>query len=303
MTWVTIALVAAAILGLVNVIDSHLISKRMPSIWAFFFVVGIATGFYGIIILALNPLPEGVPSFVWFVAGLSVASRLAAILAMLFMMRTEEVSRVIPVVYTYPIFVAIMAIPLLGETLGFLRWLAIAMTVLGAVLVSMRFGADGSGPRLRISFGVLMVSSLLLAAADTAAKYVLESVSFWNMYSITAISFGALLLLLSARPSVVRELAGMPGRTFAITMTVLNEVLTVAGSLLSFWAIQLGPVSLVSTVVSTRPLFVFLFALALSLLFPASLNEFFSRRVIALKLVSAGLIVGGITLINLTQSP
>jgi len=49
----------------------------------------------------------------------------------------------------------------------------------------------------------------------------------------------------------------------------------------------------------TRPFFVFLYALALSFFFPAVLGERLSRGIIAVKIVSIALIVGGIAIINL----
>lgn len=47
--------------------------------------------------------------------------------------RSEEPSRVIPVVQTFPMFVAILAVPLLRESLGYIDWVSILMTVAGAV--------------------------------------------------------------------------------------------------------------------------------------------------------------------------
>jgi len=63
---------------------------------------------------------------------------------------------------------------------------------------------------------------------------------------------------------------------------------------------QRGPISLVSTIVGTRPFFVFVYTLLLSSVFPASLlEERLGRGALMSKLAAVVLIVCGITLINL----
>jgi uncharacterized membrane protein len=303
MTWITAALLVAATLGVVNIVDSHLISKRMPSLWAFLIPAGIAHFTFGLIVVATHPLPGGVTGFVWFVAVLSALIRTAAVLLMLYAMRTEEVSRIIPVAHTNPVFVAILAVPLLDESLSLVQWLAIFMTVAGAVLVSARSGGNGRGVSLRRTFVLLVASSMLFGAANTGSKYALDDISFWNMYTLNALCFGLIFCLVSARSGVLADLRAMKGRGTALALIGLNELIALAGILLSFWAIERGPVSLVSTVMGVRPLFVFIFAVALSRVFPRVLDERLSRGIVALKVVSIGLIVGGVTIINLVGGP
>ena len=137
--------------------------------------------------------------------------------------------------------------------------------------------------------------------ANTGTKYALDYVSFWNMYSLNAICFGVLFCLVSARPSVLRELREMKDRGFALILIALNETIALGGIILSFWAMEKGPVSLVSTVMGSRPFFVFLYALALSRTFPRVLDERLSRAIVILKIVSIALIVGGVAIINLVD--
>jgi len=299
-TWITAALAGAAIMGVVSIIDSHLVSKRMPSLWAFLIPVGILHLGFGLIVLGLFPLPGAVGAFPWGVAIASAIVRVVGILFMLHAMRTEEVSRIVPVIHTYPVFVAILAVPLLGEALSYLQWLAIFITVAGAVLISARRQGEGQGARLIQSFTRLLASSLLLGVANTAAKYALDYISFWNMYTINAVCFGIVFCLISVRPRVLREFRDMGRRGSALALLALNETIALAGIVLSFWAMERGPVSLVSTILSARPCLVFIYALALSCAFPAVLDERLSRGIVALKIVSIALIIGGVTIINLS---
>jgi len=297
--WITAAIVAAAITGVVSIIDSHLISKRMPSLWAFLIPVGILHLGFGLVILGLYPLPGELGATPLVVAFASGIARSVGVLLMLHTMRSEEVSRIIPVVNTFPIFVAILAVPLLGEALGYIEWLAILMTVAGAVLISVQRGAEGRGARLPRSFAMLLGSSLLLGVANTASKYALDYVSFWNMYSVNAICFSVVFLLLSVRPKILKELRDMKERGKVLALVSLNECIALVGIIFSFWAMERGPVSLVATVFSIRPFFVFIYALALSYVFPTVLEERLSRGIVAIKIVSIGLVIGGVTLLTL----
>ena len=299
MTWITASLIVAAVMALVNVGDSHLIAKRVPSIWTFMLVIGVIHLTFGIITVNVFPLSGEVGAFHWFIAVLQAIFRSLAAFLMLYAMRSEEVSRVIPVVNTSPVFVAILAVPLLDERLSYLQWLAVIITVVGAVLISLK--GQGRSTRLRRSFAVLLASSIFFGLANVATKYASESIGFWNMYSITALCFGVTFLMSSARPKVLGELRAIPDRGRVIMLIIGVELMAFIGIVLSFWAIENGPVSLASTVMGIRPFFVFIFALVVSRLLPDVLDERFGRGVAVLKIASIALIIGGVAIINLVD--
>ena len=296
--WIAVAIASAAITGVVSILDSHLISKRMPSFLAFLAPLGVIHFALGLVVLTLFPLPAGVDTLTLAVAVGSSIIRVVGALLMLRTMRSEEVSRIMPVTNTFPIFVAILAVPVLGEYLGWLEWLAIIITVSGAVLISVRRDAGRQGVRLRKSFAVLMVSSISFGVANIGSKYAMEQLTFWNMYGISAACLGTLFLLLSLRRATLWELWHMEGRNQALGLISLNECVAVVGIVLSFWAIEQGPVSMVSTILSTRPAFVFVYAVAVSRFLPKVLDERLSRGIIATKIASIGLIIGGVTLLT-----
>ena len=299
MTWITAAITAAAIMAVVSIVDSHLISKRLPSLRAFLFPIGIMHITVGLIILNLYPLPAGTGTTPLMVAIGSGFIRVAGALPMLKAMRSEEVSRIIPVVNTSPIFVVILAVPILGETLGYTEWLAIFMTVAGAVLISIRRNSTGQGVRLHKPLMVLIISSMLFGVATTASKYALDYITFWNMYGLNATCMGTVFLLFSVHPRTLKEVRDISKRNQVLVLILLNECIAVVGIILSFWAIERGRVSLVSTISSVRPAFVFVIALALSLFFPAVLSERLSRDIVVIKIISIGLVIGGVTLLTL----
>ncbi len=299
MSWVNTAILSAAVLGAVNIIDSHLLSRRMPSLRSFLLPVGIITLIYSSVLFILFPIPEGTSTLILLVTVVSGILRSAAVTIMLYTLIREEVSLVIPVVHTYPVFVALLAIPVLGESLVRLQWLAVIIVVSGAVMVSIRRESSGKGAWLGKSFVLLISSSLLMAAADIASKYALAYISFWNMYCLSAFCMSFFFLLISLRPSVFKELHWMQHQSLAISLLIFNETLALVGVVLSFWAMGRGPVSLVSTILGTRPIFVFMFTLILSYVSPMFLEWHWTRAILALRLTAIVMIVAGVAIIHL----
>ncbi len=300
MGWVSTAILSAAILSMVNVIDSHLVSKRMPSLRAFFIPVGIICLVSGLILFYLFPLPEGVGAMPVLLAVTSGMIRPAAFSIMLYMMKREDVSRVIPIVYTYPIFVAIMAVPLLGEVLNYLEWLAIIIVVAGALVVTAESSLSGSADRLGKPFLFLFVSSLLLAVADVVGKYSLSYISFWNLYSLASFGISGCLLLSSVRPHVIRELRDIKRKRVVFSFFAFGETVAPVGMVLSYWAMERGPVSLVSTIISSRPVFVAIYSLVLGMFFPGFLIRSALKKTLIIRLAATAMIVGGLSIISLT---
>jgi drug/metabolite transporter (DMT)-like permease len=299
--WVSTAILGTATLGLVHITDSHLVSQRMPGLRAYLLPVSIVILVYGLVTFFLFPLPEDIGTWPLLVAVASGVLRAVAVAILIYILKTEEVSWAIPLFLTYPVFVAIMAVPLLGEVLGYMQWLAIMIVVTGAVIISIKRGPGGSTTWLGKPFFLLLGSGLLIAVADVASKYALEYVSFWNMYWISSLCLTGIYLAFTLRSDVIKELRNMPWRKPALAMIVINETLAMAGIVLIFWAMESGPVSLLSTISSSRPIFVFILALVVNRFLPGSLmEEQTSRGVLAIRLVATAMIASGIAIIYLT---
>jgi len=298
--WVSVAVLSALVLGIVNTVDSHLISKRLPSVRAYMLPVGIVMLAWSFVLVFLFPFPEGVGTWPLLAAIIAGILRSMSIIIMLYAMRREEVSRVIPIVNTYPIFVAIIAIPLLGEMLDYRQWLAIIIVVVGVVLISVKRGPGTRFTSMGKMLFLLIGSSLIVATAQVAAKYALSYFSSWNMYCFTHFSLSGVFLLIALRPHVLRELNSCNTRNSSIIIVIVNEILAVIGVVLLFWAMQRGPVSLVSTIFSSRPIFVFIYAFIISRVSPMSLKWEYGKGMLVLRLIAIIMIVGGITIIYLT---
>jgi uncharacterized membrane protein len=296
--WIYYALLSAVALGTVNVVDSHLLSQRMPSLKSFLLPVGIIYIIIGVVFSFLFPLLSiNTPHLA--ATAVSALLRGIALYIMLDLFRKEDVAVIIPVLYAYPIFVAILAIPILGEYLTPLEWIAILMVVAGAIMISLKkTSPDGSSKWNFKILAILAGCGLMLALSDISAKFALESISSRNMFWISSIIMGLVFLTPSLRPKSWKQLLSMPKLGGTMTILACNEILALTGVLLSFIAIQSGPISLVSTVFSTRPLFVVITSFLISRLFPSFL-KWQNPKLIVIRIVAVLMIVAGIAIINI----
>ena len=299
--WVTSAVISAAILGMAHVIDSHLISKRMPSFKTYLLVVGIFIFLVSITLAFLFPLPPNISVWPLSMAVLSGITRAASVIIMFYLMKKEEVSLVIPITNTYPIFVALIAIPTLKETINSLQWVAILIVVFGVLLASIRSRTGAQITWLGKPLILLAGSSILWAVSDIMTKYALNYMSTWNMYWISHLIIPIAFFSISLRPSVFREIMNFQKRKSSVLMVTLNETMAVAALILFYWSMQRGPVSLVSAIYSSRPLFVFLYAVIISRFSSFLLEEQTSTSTLLLRLIAISLIVGGVIIIYLTK--
>jgi len=298
--WITTSLATAVFIAIANIIDSHLLSKKMPSLSAYLLPLGIAQLIIALVVFVIFPFPAN-PDLkhilAAFGAGLCNAFSLIILLNCLL---KGEVSRVIPVTSSYPIFVALLSMPLLGEMLNFGEWLAVILTVAGAVLISLNLDSGGQKTRLQKSFFLLLFAAILSAISSIGYKYALESISFWNTVTINAVCVVAIVLIYSLRKSTLLELKNLSQRTQKLGLIFGNQCLALTGVTLSFIAIANGPVALVSTIMNIRPAFVFVFSLILSRFYPNFINERLDRRTVIIKIMGIVMITGGVVIIGLS---
>ena len=298
--WLLPALASAAIIGAVGVVDSHFIIRRMPSLRAYLLIVGVATLVMSAVLLAAFPFPAGPP---WQALGASVGAaviRTAAVITMLYVLQKEDVARVIPLGATAPVFVAVLAFAFLGERLSALQWGAVLLAVGGAVLIS--FKRDGGVSRFESrSFFLMLFSSLLFAASDVTSKFAMTHLSFWNNAAISFFVTAVIIILSCLRAPVVREIRGIRHRWRTALAAGFNQLMAIAAMVMAFSAIQQGPVSLVSSVMSTRPLFVFVYALTLGYLWPGFLMAApRDGKSLAIKLTATLMIITAMAVISLS---
>ena len=298
LNWVVAALASTIIYAGVTVGDKLILTRLGIRLPAFYIFTGANQAIISLFIFAFDP-PRGVPLYA-ALAGFGGGAFWGAGLTLMFWGLTrEQVSRVAPVWHTSPIFVAIMAVFFLGESLGWAQWLAIALVVFGAIAISMRSSDLGIGFGIRPTFLVILLGAFLIGMGQLLLKEGSADQSIWSLMAFRGLGLFTAMFVPFARPRSFVALARYmrsPLRAGAITLN--DAVAPFVGNLLLLWAIAVGPISLVSGVVASRPVFVLAITIGIGLLAKRLLpDEEMTRSDVALKAMATAAVVAGVVII------
>jgi drug/metabolite transporter (DMT)-like permease len=298
MDWVLASLVSAAVFAVVSVMDKRILAVHVDGMPGFYFLVGLMQFVMAIVAVLVEPW-QGASLNTMTMAALSGTITGAGLLCLFYGIRALDISRAIPIFHTFPVFVAILAVAFLGETLVAGQWGAVLVVVAGAFTISIWGSRGGRTFRLNRAFPILIGASLFTALGLLTGKYALEELPVWFVYSTRNYGMAVMFAFLW-RPGAFGQLFGaLRSWRTALLLFLAEFSLAPLAVFLNVTAINLGPVSLVSTITATRPLFVFLYGTLLSTSIFPLLNEPLDRRTLAVKLVAIMMIVGGIAALTL----
>lgn len=295
--WIAPALGSPATFSVVSLLDKAVLSRFGLSSSGLSLFVGGNQLVLATVVLLIVPLES--PGRNAILGGLGAGAFQGLGLAlMFFMLKREDVSRVIPIFQTSPIFVIMLALVFLDESLSLLQWLAVFLAVAGAVLAATKRSEVSGALRPSPAFAVLFLAAAAVGVSQLLVKVTTDDVSVWNTVTLRGYGMGGTMVLIFGRPATVREVGAFFRRRQTGVLLVASEgLLAVGASIQLIVAIARGPVSLVAALLGTRPLFIFGASLVGSRIAPNMLGEPFDRGEFVLKFVAAAMIVAAVVLI------
>jgi drug/metabolite transporter (DMT)-like permease len=294
-----LVLMSAAVAGLVGISDKTAIYRYARSPLTLPLLIGMAQSTSGIVIIAVAGIPDEATLETTAYAAISgVLFGFGGILGQRILF-TQEVSRTVPIQQSAPIFVALMAMFLLNESISLMQWIGIVATVSGCALLSIRFNSTEGSIMLHKSFYILMLSALLIGGANVVGKIALEELPVVYTHGVRMFTLGIIFLTFSVRPLPWADVKSYFLRRSPVLLLVgINEFVTANVAMFLFlWALSEGPVSLVTAVWSTRALFIVLYGIGLATIWRGALGEQISPSTVVAKVLSASLIVAGVAAI------
>ena len=301
MEWMVFAAASAFTFALVSVLDKILISDHVGSGKIFVAGVGGAQVLLGIATLPLATF-SGFDASVITVALLSGVFSGTYLIGMFIIMESQDVSRVVPVVSTYPIFVAFLAFLFLDEHVSIFAWACVIVTVVGAAMVSLApksiNSTDGVGI-LAVLF--LLLASMSFGLSHFLSKTIAEEMTMWTQYSLRAFGGGITCGLLIFLPGVRQGLVTLFTNFKTMMVFSITEIVLVFFAILFFFlSVYSGEIYLTATVMATRPLFVFGLTLLLSIPMIGLFKESVRGKAMATRATGIVLTVGGVIGVSLT---
>ena len=288
-------------MGFVSISDKIVIHRYTNTSMTLPFISGVCQVILGVACLFISGIPDENTLNANISAVTSGAFLGLAVMILMKVMYTQEVSRAIPVTQCAPIFAALLALPLLGESITPVQWAGIITSVIGSVLISLKIDQGVHGIFLHRSFYFLMISAFCFGAAYVVGKMALQELPILYTHGLRTFTLGLTFLCFAVRSETWNDVKHLIiKRSPAFVFVTINEFITAQfAMIILLFALSLGPASLVSAVTSSRALFTLLFTLGITKIWNGSLGEEISTSSTLTKLFSTLLIVGGIVGISI----
>ena len=277
--------------------DKRLISVNMPDLSSFYLIIVLSLFGHTWLAIGVFGVPDQLPLGHLLLAGIAGLFWGAALWTMFIGYRFEEASRASAVIHTFPVFVALLAMPFLGEILSIAQWFAILIVVVGAFSISLRSSTINLFT-INKAFPILIAASLFTAIAHISGKYALEKIEVEFVYAVRNFCMATFLAMFSRPKDTVTVIHALKNPQTLALVIIGEMILAPVGIFLNVAASSLGAISIVSTVTASRPFFVFLYGSILSVGPFRLLEESIDIRTLSIKAVSIALIIGGIALLS-----
>lgn len=296
-SWIAFALLSPVIYALVNFLDKYILQKEITdyTILPFYasmvsFIAGmiffVATGF------PLLPFKDGL--LVIITGILTIWS-----LVLYFKVLSREATSIIIFLFQLiPVFVLILSIILLKETIQVKQYFGFALIFIATLIVTLK---RHSGKSSLSTFAFMCVFNLISATTVILIKFAINVTSFSSIlsYESWGIGVGGIILYLTFSPYRKRfheSLCIVRKKTLGVLL--INETMYVVAKSFGFLAYSLGPVALVSVIGTSQVFFGFLYGALLTMFFPTIFKEDVSRKGLMKKVAAAILLFVGIWIIS-----
>lgn len=217
------------------------------------------------------------------------------ILLYLHAINRSEMSRVVPLFQTIPLFGLVLAFITLGETLSITQLWSVAFMLLGALVLMHE--RSGSYFKLDVKTLLLMLGSSFMVAlsqttfkvATTYSNYITATIWLWLGFLL----FGVVLHICITKYRLEFNYMLKERLRNVLTLNSFNEVFDNLGELVLFAAVMIGPIALVQSLGVYEPLLIFVVSIILVKFGSTYLHEDISKPVLFQKSVGIVLILIG----------
>jgi drug/metabolite transporter (DMT)-like permease len=201
-----------------------------------------------------------------------------------------------------PVFSTLWGYFILGEVFGAASYAGVILVVLGAVVISVesRPGATQPSPRLNAALPLMVAACVIHSLSDLLLKYPLAELNTWSGFFWPRVGIFAAALVAVACCSIYRRLwPALKNMGWGINGLILgSEAVALAGILAITLAYDLGPLTLISALGSTQPLFILLLIGAINWIKKEAIPGRANCNLFLMRLLPMSLIISGVYLLS-----
>lgn len=225
---------------------------------------------------------------------------LTALLPCLHAIKNDEVSVVLPLYQTVPVFSWILALFFLNEALTEKQLLAAGFIIFGAMLISVDSSSNKTKFKSKVFF-LILLSSFLVALNSFIFKLIAIQTTFWttSFWEYVGFSIFAVFLFLIKPYRQQFFYVLKDNKVTVLTINGINEILNIIGKIVMNFATILMPLALAWIINGLQPFFILLFGIFLAIFFPKLTDESLNKKHIFQKIIAISLMFLGVYLLNM----
>ena len=296
--WLLYVISSAFLFCLGNIAEKIIISKYVKNntIYGYTFITFLV---YGLIAFFLLPFAhfDTITPFILLLLVVRSAQNLLFYFFWIKLMMNEEISRIVGILFLYPLITFFLDYLLFKTQLSVLLYIGSLRMITSALLMSYKPSKKIFVEKKHI-FYLFMIIVLwgvygILLKSITAAVDI-QTFLFFETASALVIS----IIIVFFSKTIQQQISQFFDVKKIFWIAVVGvTALYLAALLLSFKAYSLQKVSLVASFETIQPTFVFIIALLLSLFFPEILKEDIDKKTILYKIIALILLIIGIWLV------
>ena len=181
-SWIALAILAAALIGVGGTGEKILSIRYLPDATTLMLWLGVSLIVYSIIFGILYPFEEGIPTtHIAAIFGSGVVYGIA-ITTFYRILRNTEASISFSIFNTQPLFVAIFALLLLGQSLAILQWGSIILAIIGIMILSSESSENTNNKNKVYAIVGLIICASLAGFSQVLSGYALNEVTAENAF-------------------------------------------------------------------------------------------------------------------------
>jgi drug/metabolite transporter (DMT)-like permease len=220
---------------------------------------------------------------------------IAWVILYLFALEIEDVSSVVPWFLTIPIFGYIFGYIFLGETLSTQQLLGSFIVLFGVFLISIDFSLQKKKFKWQPAL-YMTLACLLISMIGVIFKYVTIEGNFWvsSFWEYAGLGmFGIVIYIFVPKYREEFMLMNKQGGKKIFTLNTMSETFTIAGNLLTNYALLLAPITMVYLVGSFQPAIVLILTLLTTKFFPNIAKEDLTKKSLVPKIIAVTIMIIG----------
>ncbi len=294
-SWLLFIFIAANLFSWLSILDKFFCEKQFKNTYSLAFLVNLF-GLAFIFILSF---------FIKFSFSLSLPFLAALASGPFYLLmwilwwkaiQSGEISRASAIFGTAPFFTALLAIVFLGEVLTQSRWLAIFLIVGGTIICSWE---RKTHKKINSAYVLVILAAMVAAVGNVLTKMAASEIEAMAIFALAVYGCIPFYLLFLIKKEVRAEVKKSLRNKKLMSGLFIRTLIWVVANGLFYLSMAGGPVSLVTAVNATGPVFVFIYSILLSLFLPRFIKEEINPQVLLTKTLAILSIVGGVILINL----